>query len=265
MSKQNQVNSASSNCDSAARIQTTAADSVCDHALPSQSFPPLRSIFKSWQIIRGSDLASDFPASDISEINRLYSRFLAKPQAETAWGSGERTQAWFERNRDCCVFLSEQSRFVGYFAGLPLKQRAFDLVSQQKISPADIEANDIDMFTLPSGFSLFLANISILPRQPHKTFLMLSRAVLNLYVELADSGYFITEIAANALNYLGMELCEDMGMKLRCSSEEHGEAYYLDLTRVSVDELPKNSFLKKLLSAYEQREDWSLFKRTKNP
>jgi hypothetical protein len=219
---------------------------------------------KMLQVFRGSHLSSGFPGKKVFEIDRTVFGNLDRPLDERIGGSEERSQAWFDRNRDCYVFVNDESTLIGYFAGLPLKKTAFDLVSSQKIGEGEISPDDVEMFNIPCGVSLFFANLSVLPRQPHRAYHMLSSEVFNLYRELAEGGVFITEIAANAWSYLGMELCEKMGMTLRCSSKEYGDAYYLDLTKVSVSELPeKNSFLKKLLSVYERYEDWNLlFKKT---
>jgi len=179
-------------------------------------------------VIDGSELSPSYHDIGFFDIDRRVFREQYSSLSEVELGSSRLSLAWYQRNPSIYTVLLAGDQVVGYCNTMPLKEAAFNALVRGELGDGEIEPDMIELFDAPGNYRVFCCGIAILEEYRSRGLALrtLLMTLFHKFAALADSGCWISEIAAVAWTADGRELCEGCGLRRVSSHEAYGDVYY---------------------------------------
>ena len=177
-----------------------------------------------FSVIEGRDVTPE----DIGEARELdLTVYEAQYHVTT-----EQCLAWNRENGRIYTMVRdrETGRIVAYCNLSPVTDEYYERIAAGAFNDTELPPEAIVDYALPGLYSLYFSSVVVHPDyRDTKVFVMLYRAMREKIAALADEGFLIRRVAADAVTEKGKKLCRLLGMKKRTDSDHGSEIYELIL------------------------------------
>jgi len=165
---------------------------------------------------------------EIENIEHTYFESDNITNAQEVWN-------WYKKNNLTCVAIRDKnSNVVGSINILPLKEKVFNDIYNNKINESNIVAEDILQYEDKKSYYMYLSSISIKEEllNNYEIITTLLRGALGLFNKLENKNIKIKKLMADASTIHGEKICRKLlkmdfiiktshNSKIYCSNEEN--------------------------------------------
>lgn len=169
-------------------------------------------------------IVSEVSEKDISEAVLLDNLSYEKQYR----GNLKDCMEWAKRNPDIYVMVRDLNKgcIVAYVNMIPVSNQCYNDLFQGNLIDVEITPDMILKYDRKGKYKIYFSSIVIHPDYHNsKMFKMMLDAVSKKIFQLAEKGFVIERILADAVNGIGMKLCETVGMR-KIGATKHDSFIY---------------------------------------
>lgn len=144
----------------------------------------------------------------------------------------EEVLKWYQRNNLTCIGVrNSNSEVIANVNLLPLKEKTFYDIYNNKINEADVIESQIETYENNKEYYLYLSSISISQNYRNNYYVIttLLKGCINLYKLLIDKNIKIIKIMADASTEHGEKICKKLlNMDYIRNTSHNSKIYYMN-------------------------------------